>query len=96
MIFRFRIGSLWKMEHSADYSDSIIRLGIEANETHYTFSYSRPDGHTHVLGTGECAMLSKEVAGGFTGVYAGLYATGNGKFNTSPAYFDWFKYEIEA
>ncbi|WP_341281039.1 glycoside hydrolase family 43 protein [Paenibacillus sp. FSL H8-0537] len=95
VILRRRIGSLWKIEHSADYSDSIIRLGIEANETHYTFSYSLPYGQTHVLGTGECAMLSKEAAGGFTGVYAGLYATGNGKNNTAPAYFDWFKYEIE-
>jgi alpha-N-arabinofuranosidase len=37
--------------------------------------------------------LSSEVAGGFTGVYAGLYATGNGQPASTPAHFDWFDYE---
>jgi len=32
------------------------------------------------------------VAGGFTGVYFALYATGNGKASKSPAFFDWFDY----
>jgi alpha-N-arabinofuranosidase len=30
--------------------------------------------------------------GGFTGVYVGLYATGNGKASTANADFDWFEY----
>jgi beta-xylosidase len=37
--------------------------------------------------------LSSEVAGGFTGVYVGLYATGNGRPASAPAHFDWFDYE---
>ncbi|MGY4760186.1 beta-xylosidase family glycoside hydrolase [Paenibacillus caseinilyticus] len=45
------------------------------------------------LGTGECALLSTEVAGGFTGVYIGVYATGDGRPCTVPAYFDWFEYK---
>jgi alpha-N-arabinofuranosidase len=36
--------------------------------------------------------LSTEASGIFTGLYAGLYATGNGKRATPPAYFDWFEY----
>jgi hypothetical protein len=32
------------------------------------------------------------VAGGFTGVYFGLYATGNGQPASAPAHFDWFDY----
>jgi xylan 1,4-beta-xylosidase len=41
---------------------------------------------------GETRYLSTEVAGGFTGVYFGLYATGNGQPSTTPAYFDYIEY----
>lgn len=95
VILRRRIGSLWKIEQAVEYNDARIEIGIEADEVKYTFTFSAPDGQQHLLGTGECAMISKEVAGGFTGVYVGLYATGNGKDNTVPAYFDWFNYEID-
>ena len=33
--------------------------------------------------------LSSEVAGGFTGVYLGMYASGNGKKGNTKAYFNW-------
>ena len=36
--------------------------------------------------------LSSEQVGGFTGVFIGLYATGNGQKSTRPADFDWFAY----
>lgn len=45
-----------------------------------------------LLGSGECFLLSTEVAGGFTGVYFGLFAVGNGQKKSNPAYFDWFEY----
>ncbi len=93
VIVRRRVGSLWKIEHAAEYADSLITLGIKATESMYTFYYGAPDGEEHIAGTGECSMLAKEVAGGFTGVYAGMYATGNGAASGAPAYFDWFKYE---
>ena len=38
-------------------------------------------------------FLATEVAGTFTGVYFGLYATGNGTSSTAPAFVDWFDYE---
>ena len=31
--------------------------------------------------------------GGFTGVYVGLYATGNGQASTTNADYDWFEYK---
>ncbi|MNW16151.1 hypothetical protein D3C71_2149060 [compost metagenome] len=48
----------------------------------------------NLLGSAECSLLSTEVAGGFTGVYFGMYATGNGSKAKQPAAFDWFHYEI--
>ncbi|MDQ6420186.1 hypothetical protein RB620_12135 [Paenibacillus sp. LHD-117] len=44
------------------------------------------------FGAGECSYLSTEVVGGFTGVYIGMYATGNGTTCRAPAYFDYFEY----
>jgi xylan 1,4-beta-xylosidase len=44
------------------------------------------------LGEGETRYLSTEVAGGFTGVYLAMYASGNGKPCLGPADFDWFEY----
>lgn len=43
----------------------------------------------HVSGT----LLSKEVAGGFTGTVLGLYASANGQESQSTADFDWFEYQ---
>ena len=40
----------------------------------------------------DARYLSTEVATGFTGVYFGLYATGNGERARSPAHFGWFDY----
>ena len=31
----------------------------------------------------------------FTGVYFGMYSTGNGKKSVTPADFDWFEFVVE-
>lgn len=92
VILRRRLGSLWKVEHEAGYEGNDIVLGLDANSSHYSFYYSSLDGERIPFGSGECALLSTEVAGGFTGVFFGLYATGNGKPSTAPAAFNWFQY----
>lgn len=92
VILRRRLGSLWKVEQEVVYEDTSIIFSITANPKHYTFSYSQPGSNEYILGAGECGMLATEVAGGFTGVFFGMYATGNGKRCSQPAYFDWFDY----
>jgi alpha-N-arabinofuranosidase len=75
-----------------------VVLQVEATPEEYAFSFGiamsgRPQAATAPLGKGLVRYLSSEVAGGFTGVYAGLYATGNGQPASTPAHFDWFDYE---
>jgi alpha-N-arabinofuranosidase len=60
-----------------------VVLEVEGDETGYTFRV----GST-ALGTVGRALLSTERAGGFVGVYLGLYASGGGR-----ARFGWFDYE---
>ncbi|WP_462409549.1 glycoside hydrolase family 43 protein [Neobacillus sp. Marseille-QA0830] len=91
---RRRIGSLWKVEAEHVYGQNGIILTVHADAKDYTFAYQPPDGEPVILGSGECSLLSTEVAGGFTGVYFGLYASGNGRNIRIPAYFDWFEYNI--
>ena len=75
-----------------------VVLQVDATPEEYAFSFGiavsgRPRMATAPLGKGLARYLSSEVAGGFTGVYVGLYATGNGHPGSAPAHFDWYDYE---
>ncbi|MFI0897527.1 glycoside hydrolase family 43 protein [Streptomyces sp. NPDC020983] len=68
-----------------------LRLGLRTRGQDYTFSVTRsPDGRRDV-GTVDGRFLSSQVAGGFTGVYLGPYATGPAG-GTGHADYDWFRY----
>jgi sialate O-acetylesterase len=72
-----------------------VVLQVDSTPAEYAFSYGvavsgRPPVATKALGKAATRYLSSEVAGGFTGVYLALYATGNGRPATAPAHFDWF------
>lgn len=91
---RQRIGNLsvvvaWAKSHS----DLPVQLEVKANSENYIFSFADDNGHFQWLATAPTRYLATEVVGGFTGVYFGLYATGNGQPCAIPADFDWFDYE---
>jgi alpha-N-arabinofuranosidase len=67
-------------------------LAVNADRSRYSFSYGRSEADLRPLADGETRYLSTEVAGGFTGVYLAMYATGNGQLCQRPADFDWFDY----
>lgn len=90
---RRRIGDLVAVTARQPVPDGPLVLQITAEPECYTFAVGAPDAAPTVLGTGQTRHLSSEVAGGFTGVYFGLYATGTGHRSTAPADFDWFDYE---
>ncbi|GMK39128.1 hypothetical protein PCCS19_21820 [Paenibacillus sp. CCS19] len=93
LILRRRVGSMTQVTAEVGYEDPSVVLGIQANEMLYTLSYAAPGKEPVILGTGETAFLSKEIAGGFTGVYFALYATGNGRNAEARAHFDYFVYQ---
>jgi xylan 1,4-beta-xylosidase len=93
IIVRKRIGDLSVVVAQESLPEGLIELRVQAERTLYTFSYALEGRPPRVLATGMTRYLSSEVAGGFTGVYLGLYATGNGQRASSPADFDWFDYQ---
>ncbi|AIQ52108.1 glycoside hydrolase family 43 protein [Paenibacillus sp. FSL R7-0331] len=97
VILRKRVGSVWMIAEQHPYNENHIIMDIVANPKEYSFYYRNPEhADSKLLGYAESSLLATEVAGGFTGVYIGLYATGNGDKASSPAYFDWFHYQTPA
>jgi xylan 1,4-beta-xylosidase len=94
VILRKRVGSIVKIENEIEFIGESIIFEIKAEPKNYIFSFYNENSEKVTLGTGECSLLSSEVAGGFTGVYFGLYASGNGKSPKSTSYFDWFDYMV--
>jgi xylan 1,4-beta-xylosidase len=92
ILFRRRVGSLWKVENEIEYGEPSVGLIIKATDTCFTFSFATTEGEEKVIGSGETSFLSTQIAGGFTGIYFAMYATGNGKASESPGHFDYFKY----
>lgn len=69
-----------------------VQLRIVATKQNYELLYSIDGNAWQKVSIEPTEPLSPDTAGGFTGVLIGMYATGNGKLSTSPAYFDWFRY----
>ncbi|MBO7744344.1 glycoside hydrolase family 43 protein [Paenibacillus sp. MWE-103] len=96
LLFRRRLGTLWKVEHEMPWPADSIVLSVHADTNAYRFGFAENEDRAPVrFGQGECSMLATEVAGGFTGVFIAMYATGSGTRSVTPAYFDWLGYETE-
>jgi alpha-N-arabinofuranosidase len=95
IIFRRKIGSLWKIENKIEYNRDEVELELKATPNTYSFCYLDGNGREIPVGSGEVHYLSTEAGGRFTGNYIVMYATGNGNKCTNPAYFDWFDYITE-
>lgn len=78
--------------YSKPIAEGDIRLFIRADRELYQLGYIDDDREI-VLGSGLAKMLSTEVIWGFTGVYIGMYVTGNGKEVRNPAVFRYFNYQ---
>jgi len=95
VIVRRRIGTLQAVVAQGPLEPGPVQLEIAATHDQYTFSYAQNRQSFQPLASGETRYLSTEVAGGFTGVYLAMYATGNGRACTTPAFFDWFDYKYD-
>jgi alpha-N-arabinofuranosidase len=95
VVVRRRIGSLRAeiacQALSPGHGQRLV-LAVDADRSSYSFSYGPSETELRPLAEGETRYLSTEVAGGFTGVYLAMYASGNGQPCRGPADFDWFDY----
>lgn len=90
---RVVVGSLSYIAAEKTVTGNKIKLKIQGSPLKYSFSFSDKEKGEYVeLGKLDTRYLSTEVAGGFTGVMIGLYASSNGKPTQAKAYYDWFEY----
>ncbi|HEU4321746.1 MAG TPA: glycoside hydrolase family 43 protein [Roseiflexaceae bacterium] len=86
---RQRVGDLGAVVARRPLPDGPVVLRIRAEPERYTFGYDTEADGPQTLAHGQTRYLATEVAGGFTGVYLAMYATGGG----TPAFFEWFDYQ---
>ena len=92
---RRRIGDLVAIVAEEPLEDGTVALSIDATPEEYRFGLETQNASHKALASGLTRYLSTEVAGGFTGVYLGMYATSNHYESTACAYFDWAEYSFE-
>jgi alpha-N-arabinofuranosidase len=91
---RVRAGSLSYIAAERIVNAHPLLFRIKGNPHHYTFYFADPENGEYIeLGKLDTRYLSTEVAGGFTGVMIGLFASSNGKPTKAKAYYDWFDYQ---
>lgn len=87
-----RIGGNSTLVSTAPLVPGAVGLSVESFPDHYVFSSEDAAGKTRELGQAPSVPLSSESAGGFTGVYLGLFATSRTSASMPNADFDWFEY----
>ncbi|MGE5527542.1 MAG: glycoside hydrolase family 43 protein [Patescibacteria group bacterium] len=93
VIVRRRVEDLSVIAACETVGPGPLTLHLAAGAERYEFSYAQAQEPPRTIATAVTKLLGSELAGGWTGVFLGLYATGNGKPSAAPAYFDWFEYE---
>jgi xylan 1,4-beta-xylosidase len=91
---RVRVGGNSRTIAALPLAPGPVILAIEAHASQYEFLFTS-GGETRALGTAPTTPLSSEAAGGFTGVYFGVYASHGSRGDdvpVAPADFDWFEY----
>jgi len=99
LVVRKVVGSLRVVALDAAVPVGTLLLKIRATPSLYFLEAFLPEvnaeGAPFCSVPAETRFLSSEMAGTFTGVYLGLYATGNGKPSVTPALFDFADYRSE-
>ena len=91
-VARVRFGSIVHESEEIALKPGSVKLIIKGERTNYRFLVSQGNDTPKELIKVMARYLSSETVGGFTGVYVGLYATGNGILCSKSADFDWFEY----
>ncbi|MFN8241393.1 MAG: family 43 glycosylhydrolase [Bacteroidales bacterium] len=91
-VARLQFGTINHLSDEYVLKPGPVKLLIKGEKEFYYFYVSQGDSEPVEIAKVMARYLSSETIGGFTGVFAGLYATGNGKPCSVPADFDWFEY----
>lgn len=92
VVGRLRFGSVVHETAEAVLKPGPVKLIIRGECANFILLYSQGNDEPKELTKVMARYLSSETVGGFTGVFIGLYATGNGRACKANADYDWFEY----
>ena len=92
LVSKLRFGSLVHESDEVVLKPGPVKLIIKGERANFIFLYAQGNDAPKEIIRVMSRYLSSETVGGFTGVYVGLYATGNGKACSANADYDWFEY----
>lgn len=92
LICRLRFGNVIHDSEEITLKSGPVKLMIKGERSNFSFWYAQGNEAMKEVQKVASKFLSSETVGGFTGVYVGLYATGNGKKCSASADYDWFEY----
>lgn len=90
---RYRLGELTHIEKEVVIPRGKVQLRVKGNKEFYSFEYATDGKNFQELGKMNTRYISTETAGGFTGVFLGLYAVSASDASRAYADFEYFDYE---
>ena len=91
LLVKLQFGNITYTSDPVRLKDGPVKLSVSGNGSSFTFSYAQEKEFIDIE-TIDSRYLSSQTVGGFTGVYFGLYATGNEKAGKTWAEYDYFDY----
>lgn len=92
LVCRLHFGNVVHDSEEIALKPGPVKLIVKGERTTFSFGYAQGNDSFKEVQKVPSKFLSSETAGGFTGLYVGLYATGNGKVSRVTADYDWFEY----
>ena len=92
---KLKFGSVEYKSEKVAVKSGPVKLQVKGETSTYSFGYAQGSDPVTEIQKVDSRYLSTETVGGFTGVYVGLYATGNGKAAKAVADYNWFEYNAE-
>lgn len=87
----YHLSQMHHLEKEIKLKGKQVYLRVESDKKNYRFYYSSNNKDYEFMGSMHVKYISKEVAGGYTGIYIGMFAQTKND-NGSYADIDWFEY----
>ena len=94
LVLTYNIGKINSVVKRIPLKKGLVKLIISGSQEFYEFGFSQGNDRPITFGKVDTRYLSFETAGGMTGVYIGLFASGNGEKSKANADFDNFNYTV--
>ena len=96
MVVKLQFGQTHYTSEEIPLKAGPVELRIRGEKTTFTFSFAQNGEEFRDIETVDAKFLATETVGWFTGIYVGLYATGNGEASEAPADYDGFEYAVDS